>query len=116
MQPRIIPALALALWCAATGVWAEPPASRGDDAKSRQISGVLKEIFHDQTKIKLKTDLDKILVVDVPRPDLLAGLTAEDRIVVELDDRGEAAKITKASIPELPEPPQGTEAAPAQGR
>lgn len=105
----------LAVCCAAGGAGAEsmPPK---DDAQSRQISGVLKEVLHEQMKIKLKTDLDKMLVVDVPRPDLLTGLKAEDRIVIELDDRGGASKITKAAIPELPVPPaagSGEGAAPA---
>lgn len=103
---RFIAAVILAVCCAAGGGWAEP-ASPADDVKSRRISGVLKEVLHEQMKIKLKTDLDKMLVVDVLRPDLLKGLAAEDRIVVELDDSGGASKITKAAVPELPAPPGG---------
>lgn len=110
---RVVAALLLALSWAGSGVWAQPPASGDDDRKSRQITGVVKEIFRDQMKIKMKTDLNKVLVVEVPRSDLLKGLTAEDRIIVELNDRGEASKVTKVAPPELPGPPGGN-TAPAQ--
>jgi hypothetical protein len=79
-----------------------PAGAQDPERASRIFTGTVQDINRDASRVTLKTDLEKEMVFETIRPDLLIEVHGGDRITVQLNDKGKAEKVTKLTIPELP--------------
>ena len=83
---------------------AASPEHTGQD--SHVVTGTLEELDLSKMSGKIKTDLKQTVAFTIQNLDLFKGLSVGKRIVVLLNDQGQAVKVMETTVPELATPGQ----------
>lgn len=103
MTIKIIGLLGVLLCAPAlTTIMAASPNATGQE--SDVVTGTLKELDLSKMSGKIKSDLGPTVAFTIQNPDLFKDLSVGEHIAVRIDDKGQAIKVMRTILPELPVP------------
>jgi len=72
------------------------------------VSGTLDQLDFSTRKGLLKTDLGKPVFFEMVRPELFKRFSVGQRVTIEINEQGQAAKVIETPPVELPNPPSSS--------
>ncbi|MGQ0811901.1 MAG: hypothetical protein ACT4OO_11855 [Nitrospiraceae bacterium] len=88
-------------WTPFPAVPEEAPRPNADAQKTHVVTGILQELDLTRMKGLLKTDLGKPIFFEVTKPELFKNRSVGERVSIQLDEQGRAAKVIDVPVAEL---------------